>query len=151
MRRPEWDEYFMAIAQLVSSRSTCVRRQVGSVLVKDKRILATGYNGAPALLSHCTAETCLRSMDNVPSGVRQELCRGLHAEQNVIIQAALHGVGTRGAILYCTHKPCVLCAKMIINSGVIRIVYQNSYPDPFGDSLLSEAGIEMCLFSGEAL
>ncbi len=144
--RPTWDQYFMSIAELVSTRSTCIRRKVGCVLVKDKRILATGYNGAPASLSHCTQETCLRTSRDVPSGVQQELCRGLHAEQNVIIQAAVHGVRTGGATVYCTHKPCILCAKMLINAQVVRIVYKNPYPDPFGDELLREGGVNMCIF-----
>ena len=150
-KRPEWDEYFMSIAKLVSSRSTCLRRKVGAVLVREKRILATGYNGAPSGIEHCTPETCLRSKQGVPSGKQQELCRGLHAEQNVIIQAALHGVSTRGATLYCTHKPCILCAKMIINAGIVRIVYQNHYPDPLADEMLQEANIEMVPFLGESL
>lgn len=146
--RPDWDEYFMSIAELVSTRSTCLRRKVGAVLVLDRRILATGYNGAPSGLAHCTPETCLRGKRQIPSGSQQELCRGLHAEQNVIIQAALHGVSTRKSILYCTHKPCSLCAKMIINAGISRIVYQNPYPDPLGDELISEAGLEVCIFKG---
>ncbi|MBP8932808.1 MAG: cytidine/deoxycytidylate deaminase family protein [Candidatus Atribacteria bacterium] len=146
--RPDWDEYFMAIAELVSTRSTCLRRRVGAVLVLERRILATGYNGAPSGLAHCTLETCLREKRQIPSGSQQELCRGLHAEQNVIIQAALHGVSSKGSILYCTHKPCSLCAKMIINAGISRIVYQNPYPDPLGDELVSEAGLEVCIFKG---
>ena len=146
--RPDWDEYFMSIAELVSTRSTCLRRKVGAVLVLDRRILATGYNGAPSGLVHCTLETCSRGKRQIPSGSQQELCRGLHAEQNVIIQAALHGVSTKGSILYCTHKPCSLCAKMIINAGISRIVYQNPYPDPLGDELVSEAGLEVCIFKG---
>ena len=146
--RPDWDEYFMSIAELVSTRSTCLRRRVGAVLVLERRILATGYNGAPSGLAHCTLETCLREKRQIPSGSQQELCRGLHAEQNVIIQAALHGVSSKGSILYCTHKPCSLCAKMIINAGISRIVYQNPYPDPLGDELVSEAGLEVCIFKG---
>ena len=146
--RPDWNEYFMAIAELVSTRSTCLRRRVGAVLVLERRILATGYNGAPSGLAHCTLETCLREKRQIPSGSQQELCRGLHAEQNVIIQAALHGVSSKGSILYCTHKPCSLCAKMIINAGISRIVYQNPYPDPLGDELVSEAGLEVCIFKG---
>jgi dCMP deaminase len=147
--RPDWDSYFMAIAHLVATRSTCLRRQVGAVLVKEKRILATGYNGAPSNIAHCTFETCLRSVGNIPSGQNQELCRGLHAEQNVIIQAALHGVSTRDSILYCTHKPCILCAKMIINAGVVRVVYENPYPDALADAMLEEAEVEMCIFRRE--
>ncbi|MCX6091138.1 MAG: cytidine/deoxycytidylate deaminase family protein [Atribacterota bacterium] len=146
--RPDWDEYFMSIARLVSTRSTCLRRQVGAVLVREKQILSTGYNGAPHRLEHCTPETCLRQARHIPSGVQQELCRGLHAEQNVIIQAALHGVNTSRSILYCTHKPCVLCAKMIINAGIIRIVFAHPYPDPLGDEMIKEAGLEVAVFEG---
>jgi len=146
--RPEWDEYFMLIAELVSTRSTCLRRKVGAVLVQERRILATGYNGVPTGLAHCTLETCLREKRHIPSGSQQELCRGLHAEQNVIIQAALHGVSTKKSVLYCTHKPCSLCAKMIINADITRIIYQNSYPDPLGDELVSEAGLEVCIYKG---
>lgn len=146
--RPGWDEYFLKIAHLVATRSTCIRRSVGAVLVKDKRILATGYNGAPSGIAHCSEETCLRTMQNIPSGQMHELCRGLHAEQNVIIQAALYGVSTKGATLYCTHKPCILCVKMLINAGIVRIVYENPYPDPLADALLEEAGIAVMVFSG---
>lgn len=146
--RPEWDEYFIAIAHLVATRSTCIRRRVGAVLVKDKRILATGYNGAPTGIAHCTEETCLRNVKNIPSGQMHELCRGLHAEQNVIIQAALYGVSTKSSTLYCTHKPCILCVKMLINAGIVRIVYENPYPDPLADALLEEAGIEVMVFPG---
>jgi dCMP deaminase len=146
--RPDWDEYFMAIAHLVATRSTCIRRQVGAVLVKEKRILATGYNGAPSGVAHCTEATCLRNLQNIPPGQMHELCRGLHAEQNVIIQAALYGVSTKGSTLYCTHKPCILCVKMLINAGIVRIVYENPYPDPLADALLEEAGVELLAFSG---
>ncbi|HXL02354.1 MAG TPA: cytidine/deoxycytidylate deaminase family protein [Candidatus Atribacteria bacterium] len=149
--RPDWDTYFMSIAHLVSTRSTCLRRQVGAVMVRDKQILTTGYNGVPQGITHCTSETCLRSLKNIPSGQQQELCRGLHAEQNAIIQAALHGVSTKEATLYCTHKPCILCAKMLINAGVARIVYQNFYPDPLADQMLEEAGIEMCIWEGQVI
>lgn len=138
----------MAIAHLVATRSTCIRRSVGAVLVREKRILATGYNGAPTGVAHCTEETCLRNVKNIPSGQMHELCRGLHAEQNVIIQAALYGVSTKGATLYCTHKPCILCVKMLINAGIVRIVYENPYPDPLSEELLKEAGIEVKVFSG---
>ncbi|MDK2897548.1 MAG: dCMP deaminase [Candidatus Atribacteria bacterium] len=148
-KRPSWDEYFISIACLVSTRSTCLRRQVGAVLVREKRILATGYNGAPSGLPHCTPDTCLRTVRAVPSGKEQELCRGLHAEQNVIIQAALHGVSTRDSTLYCTHKPCSLCTKMIINAGIRRVVFRNSYPDPLAEELLAQSGVEMLLFEEE--
>ena len=149
--RPDWDTYFISIAHLVSTRSTCLRRQVGAVMVRDKQILTTGYNGVPQGITHCTPESCLRSLKNIPSGQQQELCRGLHAEQNAIIQAALHGVSTKGATLYCTHKPCILCAKMLINAGVVRVVYQNFYPDPLADEMLKEAGIEMCIWEGQVI
>ena len=113
MSRPSWDEYFMEITNLVAKRSTCLRRQVGAVLVKEKRILATGYNGAPPGLSHCYEIGCLRKEEQIPSGERHELCRGLHAEQNTIIQAAFHGVSINNATLYCTNMPCSICIKMI--------------------------------------
>ena len=139
--RPDWDTYFLDIAQLVSRRSTCLRRAVGAALVRDRRILATGYNGAPSKLQHCLDTGCLREQLNVPSGERHELCRGLHAEQNVIIQAALHGVLTKGSTLYCTNHPCVICAKMIINAGIIRIVVRNGYRDKLAAAMLKEADI----------
>jgi dCMP deaminase len=139
MNRPTWDEYFMDIARLVASRSTCLRRQVGAVMVKDKNILATGYNGTPSGIRHCAEVGCLRQQLNVPSGERHELCRGLHAEQNAIIQAAKHGVNIDGATLYCTHSPCIICSKMLINSGVKRIVCCDGYPDPLAKEMLDEA------------
>jgi len=141
-QRPSWDEYFTAIVQQVATRSTCRRRQTGAVIVKDKRILATGYNGAPSGLAHCLDVGCLRENMGIDSGERHELCRGLHAEQNAIIQAALHGVSIQGAAIYCTHEPCTLCAKMIINSGVGRIFYINSYPDELATQLLREAKVK---------
>lgn len=141
MNRPTWDEYFMEIARLVASRSTCLRRQVGAVMVKDKYILATGYNGTPSGIRHCSEVGCLREQMNVPSGERHELCRGLHAEQNAIIQAAKHGVNIDGATLYCTHSPCIICGKMLINSGVKRIVCYDGYPDLLAKALLDEAGL----------
>lgn len=141
MNRPTWDEYFMDIARLVASRSTCLRRQVGAVMVKDKNILATGYNGTPSGIRHCSEVGCLRQQMNVPSGERHELCRGLHAEQNAIIQAAKHGVNIDGAVLYCTHSPCIICSKMLINSGVKRIVCSDGYPDPLAKAMLDEAGL----------
>lgn len=139
--RPEWDSYFMKIAVVVAERSTCLRRQVGALLVKDKRLLTTGYNGAPAGLQHCLERGCLRLQQQVPSGQRHELCRGLHAEQNAIIQAALHGVSIRDAVLYCTHHPCSLCARMLVNAGITRIVLAEDYPDPMAGELFAEAGI----------
>ena len=141
--RPDWDTYFMDIAELVSRRSTCRRRAVGAGLVRDRRILATGYNGAPSSLQHCLDIGCLREQLKVPSGERHELCRGLHAEQNAVIQAALHGVSAKGSTLYCTNHPCVICAKMIINAGVVRIVIRNGYHDKLAGEMLNEAGIDV--------
>jgi dCMP deaminase len=142
-KRPDWDTYFMDIAELVSKRSTCLRRSVGAGLVRESRILATGYNGAPSKLEHCLDVGCMREQLKVPSGERHELCRGLHAEQNAIIQAALHGVITKGATLYCTNHPCVICAKMIINAGVARIVIRDGYDDKLAAQMLREAGISV--------
>ena len=139
--RPGWDAYFMEITRLVSSRSTCLRRHVGALLVKDKMILATGYNGAPKGLAHCLDLGCLREQLGIPSGERHELCRGLHAEQNAIIQAAFHGVSIGGATLYCTNHPCIICSKMLINAGIEKIVYEAGYPDDLADDMLKEAGI----------
>ena len=141
--RPEWDDYFFQITALVATRSTCKRRKVGAILVREKHILATGYNGAPQGLPHCLDIGCLREMRGIPSGERHELCRAIHAEQNAIIQAARHGVNIVGATLYCTHQPCVICTKMLINAGVERICYQEGYPDELSLQMLAEAGIEL--------
>ena len=141
--RPSWDEYFMNITILVAQRTTCTRRGVGAVIVKDKRILSTGYNGAPSGIRHCAEVGCMRERLNVPSGQRHELCRGIHAEQNAIIQAAYHGVSVKGATVYCTNQPCSICAKMIINAGLQKICYQSGYEDPLARELLQEAGIEV--------
>ncbi len=143
LERPEWDDYFMEFAQTALKRSTCLRRSVGALLVKNKHILASGYNGVPRKMRHCSETGCLREQMNVPSGKMHELCRGLHAEQNAIIQAAVHGVSIEGATLYCTHQPCVVCTKMLINAGVTRIVYANPYPDELAESMLKESGIEV--------
>lgn len=140
-RRPSWDEYFLRITYEVSKRSTCLRRHVGALLVLDKYILATGYNGPPSGLPHCSEVGCLRQQMHVPSGERHELCRGLHAEQNAILQAARHGTRIDGATLYATHHPCSLCAKMLINGGIRRIVIAQDYPDQLGKDMLSLAGI----------
>ncbi len=139
--RPGWDAYFMRMAELVSTRSTCLRRRVGAVLVRERRILATGYNGAPQGLRHCAELGCLREELGIPSGERHELCRGIHAEQNAIIQAAIFGVSTRGSVLYCTTKPCIICTKMLINAGVERFVVSELYNDDLADSFMKEAGI----------
>ena len=141
--RPSWDEYFLDIIELIKQRSTCIRRQVGAIIVKDKRILATGYNGAPTGCAHCIDIGCLRDELGIPSGERHELCRALHAEQNAIAQAAQHGISVDGATIYVTHQPCVMCAKMIINSGIKRIVYKGPYPDKLSLQLLEEANIEL--------
>jgi len=141
--RPTLDEYFMEIAKVVAKRSTCLRQNVGAVIVKDKRILTTGYNGAPSGLPHCLEIGCLREQLKVPSGERQELCRAVHAEQNAIIQAALHGISIAGATLYTTHQPCIMCAKMIINAKIVRVVYGKRYPDERGLEFLRDAGIEV--------
>jgi dCMP deaminase len=133
----------MDIAELVAKRSTCLRRAVGCVVVKDKRILSTGYNGAPTGIKHCIDIGCLREELNVASGERHELCRGIHAEQNAIIQAAFHGVSIKGATLFCTNEPCLICAKMIINAGIIEIYYRDGYADPMAREMFKEAGIEV--------
>ena len=149
MSRPGWDEYFMEITHLVAKRSTCLRRQVGAVLVKDKNILATGYNGAPSGVAHCLDVGCLREQLQIPSGERHELCRGLHAEQNAIIQAAKHGTNINGAILYCTTMPCIICSKMVINAGIKRVVYEGGYPDELAAEMIREAGVQVEKFAGE--
>lgn len=141
--RPSWDEYFMEMAGLVSRRATCVRRMVGAVLVRDKRILATGYNGAPSGLAHCLETECVRQKLHIPSGQRHELCRGLHAEQNVLLQAALHGTSTKGSVLYITNQPCVICAKMLINAGIQEVVIGGEYPDTLAAQFLRDAKIKV--------
>jgi dCMP deaminase len=143
MGRPSWDDYFMEVTRVVATRSTCLRRQVGAVIVKDKRILTTGYNGAPSGLSHCLDTGCLREKLAIPSGERQELCRGLHAEQNAIIQAGLYGTSLAGSTLYTTLAPCVTCAKMIINAGIRRVIYEQQYRDQLAMEILSDAGVEV--------
>ncbi|MCK4520069.1 MAG: cytidine/deoxycytidylate deaminase family protein [Candidatus Omnitrophica bacterium] len=141
VERPTWDEYFMKAAFLVCERSTCLRRRVGAVLVKDRQILATGYNGAPKGISHCEIVGCLREKLGVPSGQRHEICRGLHAEQNVILQAATFGVSTKESILYVTSAPCSICAKMIINAGIKEVIIKSEYPDKMAIEFLKQAGI----------
>jgi dCMP deaminase len=147
MQRPSWDEYFMDITSLVARRSTCMRRQVGAVMVKEKNILATGYNGTPSGITHCDVTGCLREQLNVPSGERHELCRGLHAEQNAIIQAARHGVNISDSVLYCTNSPCIICTKMLINAGIRKVVYLQGYSDSLSLEMLDEAGIEALSFA----
>lgn len=131
----------MSIAELVAGRSTCTRRRVGAILVRDRRIITTGYNGAPSGIRHCLEVGCLREAQGIPSGERHELCRGLHAEQNALIQAALHGVSVAGAVLYCTNMPCAICTKMLINARVTAILYKEGYADSLGEAMLAEAGI----------
>ena len=139
--RPTWDEYFMEMAELARQRSTCLRRGVGAVIVKDNRVIATGYNGVPKGIRHCEETGCLRQQLNVPSGKMHELCRGLHAEQNAIIQAACMGSSIEGGTLYCTTQPCVICTKMIINAGIKRVVIKESYPDELAQQMAKEAGL----------
>ena len=141
--RPSWDEYFLEIASLVSKRSTCLRRKVGALVVKDRRILATGYNGTPSGIKHCSQTGCLREKMKIPSGERHELCRGLHAEQNVLLQASLYGVSLKGSMIYVTNQPCIICAKMIINAGIGEVVMADHYPDVMAMSFLREAKIKV--------
>ncbi len=148
-QRPDWEEYFMTIAGQVATRSTCLRRRVGAVLVKDKRILATGYNGAPRNLRHCNETGCLREQRNIPSGQMHEICRALHAEQNALLQAAAYGVQIEGAAMFCTTQPCTLCAKMLINAGVTKIYASEKYPDDMATQLLAEAGVELIFYEAK--
>lgn len=141
--RPSWDQYFMEITQVVAKRSTCQRRQVGALLVKEKRILSSGYNGAPSNLPHCSETGCLRQQLNIPSGERHELCRGLHAEQNSIVHAAMHGITIKDATIYITNQPCVVCAKMIINGGIKRVVFLEGYPDKLSEEMLNQASVDI--------
>ncbi len=145
LSRPDIDSYFLKIASVVAERSTCRRHHVGAVAVKDKHILATGYNGAPSGLKDCLELGCLRDELNIPSGQRQETCRGIHAEQNVIIQASLHGVSLEGSTIYCTHSPCILCAKMLVNAKIKRYVTFGKYNDDAFVELFKEANIEFVL------
>ena len=140
-KRPTWDEYFLKIAMLVAERSTCKRHHVGAVIVKNKRILTTGYNGAAAGIKDCLELGCLRDQNNIPSGEKHEICRAIHAEQNTIIQAGLHGVNIDGATIYCTHPPCILCAKMLANAKIQRYVTHGEYSDEEAKKLLQEVGI----------
>ena len=144
--RPSWETYFMDITFLVAKRSTCLRRSVGAIVVKDKRILSTGYNGAPTSIKHCVETGCLREELNVASGEKHELCRGIHAEQNAIIQAAYHGVSIKGATLFCTNLPCSICTKMIINAGINKICYESGYADSLAEEMLKEAGVDVIKF-----
>lgn len=144
--RPTWDEYFMNIAELIKERSTCLRRCVGAVIVKENRILTTGYNGVPPGMSHCEEIGCLREKLNVPSGQRHELCRALHAEQNAVIQAAKNGIPIDGSTIYVTAQPCIICAKILMASGIRRIVFKGEYPDSLSREMLEESGIIVELY-----
>lgn len=147
--RPSWDEYFMTLADEVATRTTCLRRAVGAIIVKEKRILATGYNGVPTGLRHCSVAGCLREKLGVPSGQRHEICRGLHAEQNALLQAARYGIDIEGSSIYITTQPCVVCAKMLINAGISEIIYRNPYPDELAMVLLNESNIKIRIFDGQ--
>ena len=147
--RPDWDHYFREIAQVVSKLSTCLRRSVGAVIVKNKQILATGYNGTPKGMPHCGEVGCLREQLHVPSGKNHELCRGIHAEQNAVVQAAVHGVSVEGGTLYCTNQPCVVCTKILINAGIERIVYKDPYPDKLAEDMLAGSGIRVEVLDAE--
>lgn len=147
MERPTWDEYFMEMAQVAAKRSTCLRRSVGAVIVKNKQILASGYNGTPMGLPHCEEVGCLREQMKVPSGKCHELCRGVHAEQNAITQAAYHGVSVKGGTIYVTHQPCVVCTKMLINAGIERVVYANPYPDELAQEMMGQSKMKIEIFN----
>ena len=149
MARPDWKEYFMQITELVATRTTCSRRAVGAVVVKDNRILSTGYNGAPAGTAHCLDIGCIREAMKIPSGERQELCRGIHAEQNAIVQAARFGVSLFDSEIYVTTQPCITCAKLIVNVGIKKVIYKNPYPDNLALSFFKEAGVEVEVYKGE--
>lgn len=148
--RPDWDEYFFEILSVVKKRSSCLRRHVAAVIVKDNHILATGYNGTPSGIEHCESRGCLRARLGIPSGQRHEMCRGVHAEQNAIVQAAVNGVSIKGATIYITDSPCIVCAKMLINSKIKKIVYQGDYPDEMSLEMLKEAGVELVKYTPRA-
>jgi len=145
LKRPDLDEYFLKIASVVAERSTCRRHHMGAITVRDKHILTTGYNGAPAGAKDCLELGCLRDEQGIPSGTRQEVCRAIHAEQNVIIQAGLHGVSLEGSTVYCTHTPCVLCAKMLVNARIARFVTFGKYDDDRFIDIFKEASIEVSI------
>lgn len=148
----KWDKRFIQMSKLVATWSTCVRRQVGSVIVKDKRIIATGYNGAPAGVTSCLEKGyCIRDKLNIASGTRAEVCYATHAEQNALVQAAKLGISVDGATIYVTHRPCVICTKLLINAGIKRVVYLHDYPDEFSVEILKEAEIKLCHVKEEDL
>ena len=148
--RPSWDEYFMSLARLAATRSTCLRRHVGAVIVKDRMLLSTGYNDTPRGLRNCGDGGCARCASDAAAGTGLDTCLCLHAEQNAIIQAAYHGVAIAGGTIYCTHQPCLTCAKMVVNAGLVRIVYAAPYPDPVAEQLLHDASVELVRFPQEA-
>ena len=150
MDRPDNDTYFMRMAELVATRSTCLRRNVGAVVVKEKRVLTTGYNGAPKGLRHCAEVGCVRLQNHIESGTRHELCRGVHAEQNAVIQAAYFGVSIKASIIYTTNFPCVMCAKILVNAGIREIVYKDEYVDELSRKVLSESGVAVRRFGSGA-
>jgi len=141
MSRPDNDTYFMRMADLVATRSTCLRRQVGAVIMKEKRVLTTGYNGAPKGLKHCAEVGCVRTQNNIESGTRHELCRGVHAEQNAVIQAAYFGASIKDASIYTTNFPCVMCAKILVNAGIIEVIYKDDYVDPLSKDIMNESKV----------
>ena len=141
MSRPDNDTYFMRMADLVATRSTCLRRQVGAVIMKEKRVLTTGYNGAPKGLKHCAEVGCIRTQNNIESGTRHELCRGVHAEQNAVIQAAYFGASIKDASIYTTNFPCVMCAKILVNAGIIEVIYKDDYEDPLSKDIMNESKV----------
>ncbi len=143
VKRPSWDEYFMGLAEAAGTRSTCLRHKLGGVMVKNRRVIATGYNGAPRGMKHCLDVGCLRDKKKIPSGTHHEICMAIHAEQNLVIQAALHGASTEDSDVFLTHGPCAVCAKILINAGVKRIVYKNHYPDSFAKKLLKKAKVQL--------
>lgn len=143
MSRPSWHKYFMDIAELVATRSTCLRRKVGAVAVKNKKIISTGYNGAPSGVTHCEKRGCMRDELNIPSGQRHELCWAVHAEANIVAQAAMHGDCLEGATVYVTTQPCVLCIKLMISAGVDKVIYKGEYPDELTHKIADEAFIDL--------
>jgi dCMP deaminase len=147
--RPSWHQYFMDMAYLASKRSTCLRRKVGAIIVFENQIISTGFNGAPKHVRHCSETGCMRADLKVPSGQRHELCRGVHAEQNAVIQAAVNGASIKGAVVYCTNQPCVICSKILINAEIETIYIAEPYEDKLAQELLAEAGIDMNLVDRE--
>lgn len=149
MTRPSWDAYFMHMAHLAATRSTCLRRPVGAVIVKDRMVLATGYNDTPRGVTNCGEGGCARCAGDVPSGTSHETCLCLHAEMNTVVQAAYHGVSIAGGTIYVTYQPCLICAKMILNVGITRIVFEGVYPDPLALEMLRNASVELVRYAGE--